>query len=114
MQRTRIKICGVCRVVDARASVRAGADAIGLNFDPVSARCVSIEQASEIVETVGPFVWVVGVFVNADRDAIGRVMKQIPLSAVQLHGRERPEFVVELAPTRVIKAVRTDEEDALA
>jgi phosphoribosylanthranilate isomerase len=113
MPRTRIKIDGICRAADAVAAVDAGVDAIGMVFDPAAPRCVSMQQAREIVAAVSPLVSIVGLFVDADAESIRQVMDEIPLSAVQLHGRETPQLVAELRPIRVIKALRTDEADAL-
>jgi len=113
MPRTRVKICGICRAADALAAADAGADAIGINFDPASPRNVSIAQASEIVRAVPPFISVIGLFVDADVAAISKVMEEIPLSAVQLHGHESPELVAKMKPLPVIKVVRTDEGDEL-
>jgi phosphoribosylanthranilate isomerase len=114
MSRTRIQICGICRVADAQAAVEAGADAIGLVFDPAAPRYVSIDQATQIVAGISPFISIVGMFVNADAGAIRQVLEQIPLSAVQLHGGESPQLAAELKPIRVIKALRTDESSELS
>jgi len=114
MSRTRIKIDGICRAADAAAAADAGADAIGMVFDPTAQRSVSIGQARQIVSAISAFVSIVGVFVDADAGTIRQVMDEIPMSAVQLHGRESPQLVAELKPVRVIKALRTDEADALS
>jgi phosphoribosylanthranilate isomerase len=105
MPRTRVKICGVCRSEDALAAARAGADAIGIVFDAASKRCVSADEAVEIVAGLPPFVTPVGLFVNAPIDEIRRRVRLVPLAAVQLQGDEPPEFVAELNPIRVIKAL---------
>ena len=47
--RTRIKFCGMCRVEDAVAAARLGADAIGLVFHPPSGRNVPLERARQIL-----------------------------------------------------------------
>jgi phosphoribosylanthranilate isomerase len=54
--RCRIKICGVTTVDAALAAVRAGADAIGLNFYPKSPRAVSEAVALDILAALPPFV----------------------------------------------------------
>ena len=86
--RTRVKICGITRVEDARDAVRCGADALGLVFYPDSPRFVSIEQARSIVTAVAPFVTVVGLFVNADPAQVREVMNNLPLDLLQFHGQE--------------------------
>lgn len=92
MRRTRIKMCGITNPEDAQAAARAGADAIGLVFYPPSPRAVVPEQAAAIVRTLPPFVTVVGLFVNADPDEIGEILRQVPLDMLQFHGQECPDY----------------------
>lgn len=87
----RVKICGVTRVEDALAAVRAGADAIGVNFWPGTKRFVSNPRATEIAASVPSSVLVVGVFVDAPRQAIASAVAECRLGAVQLHGAESAE-----------------------
>lgn len=87
----RVKICGITRIEDARAAISAGADAIGLIFDPNSPRCVSMEQARMLAGAVPPFVCVVGVFVDAAPETVRDVLSGVPLSLLQFHGSETPD-----------------------
>ncbi len=86
---TRIKICGMTRVEDARLAVEAGADAIGLIFWSGSTRAVDVERAQAITREVPPFVSTVGVFVDETPDRVRTVADAVGLSAVQLHGHEQ-------------------------
>lgn len=88
LSRTRIKICGITRVEDAVAAVRCGADAVGLVFYGPSPRYVTIDQARALCRAVPPFVTVVGLFVNADRDLVRRVIDAVPIQTLQFHGDE--------------------------
>lgn len=89
--RMRVKICGITRVEDAQAAAAAGADAIGLVFDPRSPRVVSLDQARAIAQSVPPFVSVVGLFVDAAADHIEEVLSRVPLALLQFHGAETPD-----------------------
>ncbi|MCW8193257.1 phosphoribosylanthranilate isomerase [Proteobacteria bacterium 005FR1] len=89
---TRTKICGLTARGDALAAAEYGADAIGLVFYEQSSRCVSVAAAREITDAVGPFVTVVGLFVNADREYVQDVLRQVPLQVLQFHGSESPEY----------------------
>lgn len=84
----RIKICGLTRAEDVQAAVAAGADAIGLVFYPESPRHVSIALAAELCRHIPPFVTVVGLFVNASRAEVHRVIEAVPLNLLQFHGDE--------------------------
>ena len=84
----RIKICGLTRVQDMQAAVAAGVDAVGLVFYPDSPRHVTIEQAVELCRHVPPFVTIVGLFVNASRAEVHRVIEAVPLNLLQFHGDE--------------------------
>jgi phosphoribosylanthranilate isomerase len=100
---TRVKICGVTTVDDARLAAELGASAIGMVFWPQSPRVVEVEQARAIVAALPPFVAAVGVFVNQTQEAV-TIALDLGLSAIQLHGDEAAESYRAL-PVRVIKAV---------
>jgi phosphoribosylanthranilate isomerase len=110
--RTRVKICGVCRPEDAIAAARAGADAIGINFDPNAGRYVNRDDAAIILDAIPPFVTPIGIFVNATAEEIKRQLSKLPLAAVQLHGNETPQLVAQLKPIRVIKVLHLARGDA--
>ncbi len=88
--RTRVKICGITRTEDALAAARLGADAIGLVFYAPSPRAVSVAQAAEVVRELPPFVTRVGLFVNAEREAIAAAIEAAQLDLLQFHGDESP------------------------
>jgi phosphoribosylanthranilate isomerase len=102
----RVKICGVTRPDDAAGIAAAGADAIGLNFYPQSARFVDDVQAAAIVAALPGGIAKVGVFVNAPADVILGKVEQLGLDWVQLHGDEPAEFVEKLPGIKVLRAVR--------
>lgn len=109
MHRTRIKICGVCRVEDAVAAARAGADAIGLVFHPASPRNVTYEQARAIITALPPFVTPVGLFVDAPVWQVGDFCFRLGIRHAQLHGRETPgdvQQIMRMLPATLLKAVR--------
>jgi len=89
---TRVKICGITRVQDGLAAVRRGAHAIGLVFYDASPRAVTTEQARLIVDALPPFVTAVGLFVNAQPDAVRKTLAAVPLQLLQFHGDEAPAY----------------------
>ena len=113
-RRTRIKICGVREPETALVAAQAGADAIGLVFAAASPRCVSHDQARQIVRVLPAFVEPVGLFVDAPVEQIQATANQVGLRVVQLHGRETPGMVAQLAPMRVIKAIGFEPTDMSA
>jgi len=100
----KVKICGVCTVEDARASVAAGADYLGLNFSARSPRAVDEARAVDIAAAV-PGTPLVGVFVDAPRDRVEALAARLGLAALQFHGDEDPEYCRGWA-WRTIKALR--------
>lgn len=98
----RIKICGITNIADATAAADAGADAIGLNFYEKSSRCVSVDQAREVIGSFGSLKPVcVGVFVNSPATNIQKTVLHTGISAIQLHGDETPADVAQLAAARL-------------
>ncbi|MBX3608180.1 MAG: phosphoribosylanthranilate isomerase [Piscinibacter sp.] len=89
-RRTRIKICGITRETDLAAAVDAGADAVGFVFYPKSPRHVSLERAAELARRLPAFVMPVGLFVNAEPEAVRAAAAAIPQLLLQFHGDETP------------------------
>lgn len=101
----RVKICGITRVEDALAAEAGGADAVGLIFWPRSRRVVTLSQAEAISEVLGPFIARVGVFLDAPLAEVLKTALALKLDAVQLHGREEPDYAERVREqVRVIKA----------
>lgn len=102
----RVKICGITRVSDACVAAEVGADAIGIVFYPPSSRYVSdLATARDIALAVGPFVTVVGLFVDATAEDVSRVQKAVPLNLLQFHGNEDEAYCRQFAQP-YIKALR--------
>ncbi len=80
----RVKTCGISSPDDARACFDLGADYLGLIF-AASPRQVSLAQALAIRQAV-PEAQLVGVFVDANQDAIEQTAMTVGLNLIQLHG----------------------------
>ena len=109
----RVKICGITRLEDAAAAVRAGADALGFNFWPRSRRYLAPEAARAIARRLPPFVTTVGVFVDPSRDEVLRAAEASGIQVVQLHGNEPPALASSL-PLPVVKAIHVADASSLA
>ncbi len=110
---TRVKICGITNLADAKGAVAAGADALGFVFHPDSPRYVAPERVADIVAALPPFVTTVGLFVNTPAVKIHQVMVQTGLQLIQLHGDETPSQCHLHPPYAVIKALRVRDQDSL-
>ncbi|KTC67904.1 N-(5'-phosphoribosyl)anthranilate isomerase [Legionella birminghamensis] len=92
VQRVRIKMCGMTRREDVLHAARLGADAIGLIFHPASPRCVTLEQAAELLGKQPLFTNVVAVLVNPEVQQVNEIIHALPVNWLQFHGDETPEF----------------------
>ena len=90
----QVKVCGITRVEDAMLVKELGAHYCGLIFAPHSPRCVTPEQAATIVEQCPHYY--VGVFVDAPKETVSALAKNLALQAVQLHGHEDQEYITAL------------------
>jgi phosphoribosylanthranilate isomerase len=105
----RVKFCGITRLDDAEHAARLGAWAIGLNHWAGSPRRCDEVVAAEIGAALQRRLELVGVFVNAQLDAIAHAVESERLTMVQLHGDEGLQFCREVSRRtgcRVIKAIR--------
>lgn len=95
MRRTRIKICGLTKPLDAVVAADLGADAIGLVFYEKSPRNVSLQQAEEILSALPAFVSSVGLFLNPSVEYVEQVRASLSLDCLQFHGTENHDFITQ-------------------
>lgn len=95
LQELFIKICGITNLLDAESACSFGANAVGFIFNRSNERYVRPEQAASIIANLPEHISKIGVFENASHQYIQSVLKQVPLSAVQLLGNNGPDDLVD-------------------
>lgn len=101
--RTKVKICGITNLADARYAAGAMADYLGFIFYDKSPRFIDPAEAGAIINWIeGPEK--VGVFVNQPLDDVNRIAKESGLDLVQLHGNETLEYC-QLIEKPIIKVI---------
>jgi phosphoribosylanthranilate isomerase len=108
---TRIKVCGVTTVADARMCVEAGVDAVGVNFVPSSPRCVDFDRARAIVDAIGAQVLVVGVVAGLGVEALRALRDRTGVECLQLHGDVAVRDVEALLPHAYVSTPVATAED---
>jgi phosphoribosylanthranilate isomerase len=106
---TRVKLCGITSLADAKLAADAGAWAIGMIFTDESPRQVDVATAAEIGAAMRRRVEVAGVFLNAPLDQVVELADLCSLTTIQLHGDEGPTYCAEVAHrtgSKIIKAAR--------
>ena len=106
-----VKICGITREKDALLAQSLGAKALGFILHSESPRYLNPHRIAEIMNSLPrPHPDLVGVMVNPDLAAIREVLAIAPLTHLQLHGQESPEFCAEVRQAfpqiKLIKALR--------
>ena len=104
----RVKICGLTRVDEAVACASLGADWIGLNFHPGSARYVAPDEARAIALALPGRATAVGIFVDRPAAEVAMLAARAGIGVVQLHGDEPPEDLPELGSLQVVRAFRLE------
>ena len=95
-----VKICGVTDEAGILAAVRAGADAIGLNFAPGTPRALSIEEgvalaalARSAAASDAPRPQIVLITADLPAEELAAVVAAVDPDAVQLCGDEPPSAI---------------------
>jgi phosphoribosylanthranilate isomerase len=99
-----VKVCGVRTAAVAEAAVDAGADWIGLVFEPRSPRHTDDAAAAEVVEAVAGRADLIGVMVAPSAQRCDELAARWGLAAVQVHG-EVDRRLVERCGVPVIRAI---------
>lgn len=113
--RTKVKICGLTTLEDARFASGALADFLGFIFYPDSPRYIDPGKAAAIISWIeGPQK--VGVFVNQPLDEVNETANRTGIDLVQLHGTESPDYcrMIDLPVIKVLHAGSETGEDDLS
>lgn len=103
---TKVKICGITNLEDAKASIDAGCDALGFVFYRKSPRYIAPKIAKAIIKNLPKNILKIGVFVNSKEKTIKKIAKFCGLDILQFHGNESTGFCRKFRNYKVIKALR--------
>ena len=90
--RTKIKICGITNLKNAREASELGVDALGFVFFSESPRYIEPKKARVIINLLPSFVSRVGLFVNAPKEEVLSAISESRVNVLQFHGDEEEEF----------------------
>jgi phosphoribosylanthranilate isomerase len=91
-----VKICGLSSATTLDAALAAGATMVGFVFFAKSPRNIGYEQARALGAQVRGRARIVALTVDADDDALARIVEWLSPDILQLHGREAPSRVTEI------------------
>ncbi len=107
-----VKVCGITNREDGGMCVAAGADAVGFNFFPGSARYIDPDDSIPWIRDLGNEADRVAVVVNPAEELLEKLRAAGCFDAIQFHGDESPEFCGRAGFPRWIKAIRVSGPDA--
>jgi len=90
--RTKIKICGITNLQNAREASELGVDALGFVFFSESPRYIKPKKARTIINLLPSFILRVGLFVNASKEEVLSVISESRVNMLQFHGDEDENF----------------------
>ncbi|MCY4438443.1 MAG: phosphoribosylanthranilate isomerase [Chloroflexi bacterium] len=93
----KVKICGIMAPADAEAAAAHGADFLGLNFVTGRRRCLTLDKARDIIQSLGSACPpTVGLFLDEKPTVVRDIVAAIGLQYVQFCGQESPAYCAEV------------------
>jgi phosphoribosylanthranilate isomerase len=93
----QVKICGLTSREAAQAVLKSGAEFGGLVFFPASPRHLGLDAARALAAMLRGRVRIVTLMVDPADSAVDEMMAAIAPDLIQLHGKETPKRVGEIA-----------------
>lgn len=90
---TKIKLCGMRRVIDIQTANTLKVEFIGFVFWTKSKRMVTPEEASELKSILSPDIAAVGVFVDEKAETVAELLNRGTIDIAQLHGSEDEAYI---------------------
>ncbi|THD74529.1 MAG: phosphoribosylanthranilate isomerase [Phenylobacterium sp.] len=100
------KICGITTPEAARAALGGGAAFLGFVFFEKSPRYLAIEAAARLAEPVRGRAKIVALAVDPSDAEVDRIAQGLRPDYIQLHGRETPARVREVAARMGVGAIK--------
>lgn len=89
-----VKVCGVRTAAIAEAAIDAGADWIGIVFEPRSPRYARDDEARTVRDAIGSRADAIGVFVEPSLEECEAAAARYRLAGVQVHGTVDPALAL--------------------
>ena len=109
-----IKICGNMEKASVDAAARFGATHVGFIMTAGFRRSVTAERVAAMTADLPAGVQKVGVFANEPVSRVLATAEAAGLDVIQLHGHEDADYIRQLGPRPIIKAVSSDKMPEIA
>jgi phosphoribosylanthranilate isomerase len=115
----KVKICGIWTIEAAHAAINDSADFLGFIHFPKSPRHLTLNAMKDLmlaIRSVNATIPLVSVVVNPENDMLETLRDAVKPDLIQLHGKETPERVAEIAGLTnipLIKAISVSEKSDL-
>lgn len=104
---TKIKLCGMRRIVDIDIANSLKPDYVGFIFAKNRRRYIDVDTAKELKKHLDENIKAVGVFIEVEMDVLKRLINEDIIDVIQLHGGQDDAFIAsirELTDKPIIKA----------
>lgn len=104
---TKIKLCGMRRIVDIDIANSLKPDYVGFIFAKNRRRYIDVDTAKELKKHLDENIKAVGVFIEVEMDVLKRLINEDIIDVIQFHGGQDDAFIAsirELTDKPIIKA----------
>ena len=114
MKEISIKICGLTQEKDVLEASSLGIDFLGFVIVEESSRYVTINRLKKLLKEIPSTIRTVALLVNPENDIVEKIVNEVKIDFLQLHGEESPERVLEISKNckiPIIKAIGIKRKD---
>jgi len=105
--KSKIKICGIRKIDTIDCCIKNEVDFFGLIFYRKSPRNISIDGAKILLDySKNKNISSVGVFVNEKIENLNKLLKNLKLDFIQLHGAENDTYIQAIKKNHDIKIIK--------
>ena len=106
MKGISIKICGLTQEKDVSAATNLGIDFLGFVLVEESSRYVTINRLKKLLKEIPSNIGTVALLVNPENHIVEKIVNEVNIDFLQLHGQEPPERVLEISKKSKIPIIK--------